>query len=159
MHIIWKGQFHFQIIVSPAKGEQLKINIDGPKVLVGDFVIDGPGEYEIKNIFIQGIPSSGDPIYTIDAEDMRLCYLGDFSQKELVPEQLDKMGDIDILLVSAGVGKIVSQIEPRVVIPMGEGINKFLKEMGRKAISPQPKLLIKKKDLPKEETKIVVLKS
>jgi hypothetical protein len=39
-----------------------------------------------------------------------------------------------------------------------DGVDKFLKEMGKKSIEPQPKLLIKKKDLPAEETNIVVLK-
>ena len=49
-------------------------------------------------------------------------------------------------------------MEPRIVIPMGEGVSKFLKAMGKKSIQAQPKLLIKKKDLLKEETQIVVLK-
>jgi len=163
MHIIWRGQFRFQILVSPIKGEQVKLTIDPPKLEVNagesPFLIEGPGEYEIKDIFIQGIASFyPNTIYTIDAEEMRLCHLGDFNQKELTPEQLDKMGDIDILLVPAGASKIVSQIEPRIVIPTGEGISKFLKAMGRKTIAPQPKILIKKKDLPKEETKVIVLK-
>jgi hypothetical protein len=150
VHIIWRGQFRFQIIVSPAKGEQLKINIDDSKILVGDFVIEGPGEYEIKDVFVQGVNSD----YLIDAEGMRICYL-------LGGEKADEFGEVDILLVPANKAKLVSQIEPRIVIPMGvspPGISKFLKEMGRKTITPQPKLLIKKKDLPREETEIVVLK-
>jgi L-ascorbate metabolism protein UlaG (beta-lactamase superfamily) len=35
-------------------------------------------------------------IYTIDAEDMRFCHLGDLGQSELNPEQLDKFGQIDV---------------------------------------------------------------
>lgn len=162
MHIIWKGQFRFQLITAPVKGEQVYINIDSPKVELktgdGPFFIDGPGEYEIKDIFLQGIPAGPqNTIYTIEAEGIRLCYLGNFDQKELTPDQLDKLGDTDILMVPAQMAKIVSQIEPRIVIPMGEGVNKFLKEMGRKSVQSQPKLLIKKKDLP-QEMKIVVLK-
>ena len=163
MHVIWKGQFRFQLIAAPVKGEQVSINIDSPKVEIKTgngpaFLIEGPGEYEVKDIFLQGIfSSSQNTIYTIEAEGIRLCYLGNFDQKELTPNQLDKLGDIDILIVPARMAKIVSQIEPRMVIPMGEGINKFLKEMGRKSVQTQPKLLIKKKDLP-EEMKIVALK-
>ncbi len=185
------------------------------------FLIEGPGEYEIKSVFIQGIhllgaakPSlAGDEtksqrpwhdekegkergentIYTIEAEDLKLCHLGDFGQKELSDEQLEKIGDIDILMIpvggvytidSKGAAKIISQIEPKIVIPMHyqiperqrrvemkrqlhrlpklkvklEGIDKFLKAMGTKSTEPQNKLSIKKKDLSSEGLKIVVLK-
>ena len=151
------------------------------------FLIEGPGEYEIRGIFIQGISSFHDSregkergrntIYTIDAEDMRICHLGDLGQKELTPEQLDKIDNVDILMVpvggtytvdAKGASGIISQIEPRIVIPMHykipklkiklEGVDRFLKEMGKKTSEAQQKLLIKKKDLPKEETKIIVLK-
>lgn len=150
------------------------------------FLIEGPGEYERKGVFIQGISSFHDEkegkergqntIYTIDAEEMRLCHLGDFGEIELSPEQLEQIGDVDILMIpvggvytidAKGAAKIIAQIEPRIVIPMHyhlpklkvklDGLDKFLKEMGRKSVEPQPKLLIKKKDLPPEETKIVIL--
>lgn len=149
------------------------------------FLIEGPGEYEVKGVFIQGIPSFHDnvqgkqrgqnTIYTIEAEDMRLCHLGDLGQKELTSEQIEEIGDIDILMIPVGgvytinskeANRIIAQLEPRIVIPMHyhipklkiklEGVDKFLKEFGRKSIVPQPKLLIKKKDLT-EETKLVVL--
>jgi len=38
-------------------------------------------------------------------------------------------------------------------------LDKFLKVMGHKTIEPQNKLTVKKKDLPEEETQIVVLES
>ena len=163
--------------------------IGGPATGSGQatpFLIEGPGEYERKDIFIQGISSFHDEkngaergmntIYTLEAEEMRLCHLGDFGEKELSPEQLEKIGDIDILMApvggtytidAKGAAKIISQIEPRIVIPMHYRLPKlsvkidelepFLKEMGRKLAEPQEKLLIKKKDLIAEETKIVVL--
>lgn len=215
MHIIWQGQSCFQIIVSQSKGEQTRIVIDPfsediglkPLKLEADvllvshnhadhnnikavsgssFLIEGPGEYEIKDIFIQGIPAFHDDkegrekgqntIYKIEAEELRLCHLGDLGQKELTVEQLDQIGEVDILLVPVGgvytiddkgAAKIISQIEPRIVIPMHyqlpklkvklDDVDKFLKEMGRKSAEPQAKLIIKKKDLSEEETKIVIL--
>ena len=152
------------------------------------FIIDGPGEHERKVVSIEGIPAFHDDkegkergldtIYTIEAEEMRICHLGDFGQKELTPEQLEKIGDIDILMIPVGgvftidakeASKVIAQIEPRIVIPMHysvpklkiklDGIEPFLKEMGRKSVEPQEKLLVKKKDLIEEETKIVVLQS
>src|SRR3989344_8169479 len=163
--------------------------IGGPSTGSGQatpFFIQGPGEYERKDIFIQGISSFHDEksgaerglntIYTIEAEEMKLCHLGDFGEKELSPEQLEKIGDVDILMVpiggmftldAKGAAKIISQIEPRIVIPMHyslpklkvkiDGLEPFLKEMGQKSAESQPKLLIKKKDLTAEETKVVVL--
>ena len=87
------------------------------------------------------------------------------------------MGNIDILLVPIGgvytintdqASEVISQIEPRIVIPMHykipalkvniEGINKFSKEMGVKETEALDKLRITKKDLPQEETKVVILK-
>jgi len=66
----------------------------------------------------------------------------------------------------------MSQIEPRITIPMHyqipklnppaggklEGLDKFLKALGLKSITPENKLSIKKKDLSPEEAKIIVLK-
>lgn len=216
MHIIWHGQACFQIIASLAKGEQISICIDpfskeiglrppsfnADIVLVthnhfdhnnysslrGDaFLINGPGEYERKGIFIQGILSWHDnkqgserglnTIYTIELENMRLCHLGDLGQKELTEKQVSQIGEVDILMIPVGgtytingieAAKIISQIEPLLVIPMHyaipglkvklDSVDKFLKAMGLKSVQAQPKLLIKKKDLIGEETKVVVLK-
>ncbi|MBA7618173.1 hypothetical protein ES703_25494 [subsurface metagenome] len=214
MHINWYGQSCFQIQASRNKGEQVSIVIDpfdeatglripslsadvllithshhdhnNRKAVKGNpFLIEEPGEYEVKDIFIQGISTFHDEeegkkrglntIYTIEVEGIKLCHLGDLGQKELTSDQLEKIGDVDILMVpvggvytinSKGAAKTISQIEPRLVIPMHyhipklkiklETLDKFLKEMGRKSAQSQPKLLIKKKDLP-AETKIVVL--
>lgn len=150
------------------------------------FVITGPGEYEIKDISVRGIPSFHDEkegkergentIYMIEAEGMRLCHLGDLGQSELTADQVSKIGNIDILFVPVGgvytidakaATKIVSQIEPRIVIPMHymlanlrfklEKVDEFLKEMGVKNAEAQPKLAIKLRDFTSEETKVIVL--
>ncbi|MDI6591600.1 MAG: MBL fold metallo-hydrolase [Patescibacteria group bacterium] len=216
MNIFWHGQSCFEITTSPTKSNQVKIVIDPfsegiglrvPKleadilcithsysdhnnlkaVSGSSFLIQDPGEYEIKGVFIQGIPSWHDQkegkergeniIYTLEAEDLRLCHLGDLDQKELTSEQLEKIGEIDILMIPIGgvftisakeALKIMSQIEPKITIPMHyqipklkiklEGLDKFLKTLGLKSIEPLPKLSIKKKDFSEEEAKIIVLK-
>jgi L-ascorbate metabolism protein UlaG (beta-lactamase superfamily) len=100
-------------------------------------IIKGPGEYEIKEVFIRGIPGfydnsqgakSGDTtIYTIETEGIRICHLGNLGQKELSPVQLDKTGEVDILMIPVGgiytidageAIKIMAQIEPKITIPM-----------------------------------------
>jgi len=149
-------------------------------------VIAGPGEYDAKGVFIRGIPGFHDnsrgsergdiTIYTIEAEGMRLCHLGDLGQKELSSDQLEKIGEVDILMVPAGgvytinaaeAIKIMAQVEPKITIPMHyqipklkiklEGVDKFLKALGIKSLKPLSKLSIKKKDLLSEEAKIIVL--
>jgi L-ascorbate metabolism protein UlaG (beta-lactamase superfamily) len=216
MNITWKGQSCFQVVSQKSKTNPVTIVIDpfseeiglrgsfgqadivlithnhsdhnNAKGVSGDpFVIDGPGEYEVKEIYVQGIPSFHDgvegkdhglnTIYIVEAEDLRICHLGDIGQKELTEEQLDKIGDIDILMIPVGGNfsvdakeavKIMGQIEPRITIPMHyalprlkmklEGVDNFLKILGIKSIVPENKLSIKKKDISIEEAKIVVLK-
>lgn len=149
-------------------------------------LVDGPGEYEIKEVFIQGISSFHDSslgkergqntIYIIEVEEMKICHLGDFGQKELTEEQVEKIGEVDILMIPVGgvytisakeAVKVMSQIEPSITIPMHyqvprlrvklDGLDKFLKIMGVKKIEPLPRLSIKKRDILSEEAKIVVL--
>lgn len=216
MQIIWHGQSCFQIASSQGKNSQVNIIIDPfdetiglrvPKleadillithshhdhnnvkaVLGSPVLISGPGEYEIKEVFVQGISafhdsSSGkergqNTIYTIEAEGIRLCHLGDFGQKELTSEQIEKIGEVNILMVPIGgiytisakeAARIMSQIEPSIIIPMHyqipklklklDELDKFLKIMGIKKIEPLAKLSIKKKDISPEEAKIIILK-
>ena len=151
------------------------------------FVVDGPGEYDIKGVFVQGIHSWHDEkegkergdntIYTIDAEDLKLCHLGDFGQKELSEKQVNDIGEVDVLMVPVGgtytidgrvAAKVISQIEPKIVIPMHyqipklkiklDEVNKFLKIMGVKGEDGANKLSIKKKDLSLEGMRIITLK-
>lgn len=215
MNILWHGQACFQIIASPAKNSQIRIVIDPYSEEIGlklpkleadivlvthahydhnnvkavsgtTFLVESPGEYEVKGVFVQGVPSWHDEkegkergsntIYTIDTEELRLCHLGDLGQTELTSEQLEKIGDVDILMIpvgsvytidAKGAAKIMAQIEPKITIPMHyglpklkvklDGLDKFLKAIGLKHIAPLPKLSIKKKDISEKEAKIVVL--
>lgn len=152
------------------------------------FIIDGPGEYEKKGIEIRGVLAFHDvkegkekgvvTIFVIESEDMRICHLGDLGQKELSDEQLEKLGEVDILMVPVGGGstlsgeqasKIINQIEPRMVVPMHykipglslkiDSVDGFLKAMGEDKITPQDKIVIKKKELPEDdEATVVVMK-
>ncbi len=212
MHIIWHGQNCFQIITQKIKDGQVNIVIDPfskeiglkPPSLSADillishnqhhnlksikgnpFLISGPGEYEVKRVFIQGIPSKElsdkqserNTIYTIESEEIRICYLGNLKQKELNKNQLEEIGEVDILIIPIGgtdtinskqASEIINQIEPKIVIPMHyqipklklklKSLKEFLKVMGQSSIEPQNKLIIKKKNLSGEEIKIIVLK-
>lgn len=148
--------------------------------------ISGAGEYEVKNIAIRGIPSFHDSrlgqergpntIYRIEAEGMSVAHLGDFGESALREETLEALGDIDILLIPVGgtytinaetAGKIINQIEPRLVIPMHyhlpglkiklAAVEDFLKAYGAPKAERLEKLNVRKKELPETETRVVVL--
>lgn len=176
--ITFAGQSCFQISVSNSKDNSADIVINPLKEEKADillltkdnkvkttkgesFVIEGPGEYEVKEVFVQGIPSSKDIIYVLGSEEMRFCHLGNLGQKELTDEQLEKIGQIDVLMISVcdEVQKIIGQIEPKIVIPMDyENVAKFLKTMGKNSVVPQDKFVVKLSTLPKEGAmEIVVL--
>lgn len=143
------------------------------------FMITGPGEYDIKGAYVKGLSGGkGHTIYVIDVEDMRICHLGLAVEEELTDKQIEEIGEVDILMVPVGGGesvdgkgaiKIMSQIEPRITIPMYynlpglkeklEPIDNFLKALGIKSLPPQAKLSVKKKDLPSDEAKIIALES
>ena len=140
----------------------------------GTFVIDSPGEYEIKGINVLGIADEENTLYNIEIDGIKIAHLG-FLGKDLDDGKIALINDPDIVLVPIGNGtvldaekamKLINKIEPLVAIPMlydikGLKIKRaplsvFLKESEAKE-SSQPKLTIKKKDLIEEETKIVIL--
>jgi L-ascorbate metabolism protein UlaG (beta-lactamase superfamily) len=144
------------------------------------FVISGPGEYEVKGVTIKGVKLSSDAnsiktAYLINAEDLQIGYLGEISKKEVTPELVGFFEDVDVLMIPIGAGEmldanaamaLVNQIEPKIAIPMyykipglkrkADSLELFLKEAGV-SVKPEEKLLIKKKDLNIEETKIFPL--
>jgi L-ascorbate metabolism protein UlaG (beta-lactamase superfamily) len=154
------------------------------------FIIDGAGEYEIKKIIIKGIDSYHDNqegkergpnvIYKIEMEGIKICHLGDLGQNNLINGQLEKIGQVDILLIPIGgvftvdwksANSIISQIEPRIIIPMhykisgvkGEllkldTVDNFCKERGASSKNAVNKFSIKKKDLPQEGSETVIMK-
>jgi L-ascorbate metabolism protein UlaG (beta-lactamase superfamily) len=145
------------------------------------FMIDGPGEYDVKDHTITGIPikqPDGNYVtaYLIVAEGIRILNLAHIKKLSLSEEELEDLGDVDVLFVPVGgnsvmdfdeAAKAVNFIEPLIVIPThyktpglkveAESEEKFLKEMGNK-FEKMDKLTLKKKDLvPTENSKVIVL--
>lgn len=130
------------------------------------FVITGPGEYEVKDIFIKGFLSQGkerlNTIYMMTFEGMKLCFLGaDLATPELPAAVREGIEDVDILFAPVDSYKLAVSLEPSLIIPMAytkPALEQFLKEAGEKNGEPQDKLVVKKKDLEGKEGQIVVLK-
>lgn len=138
------------------------------------FLVDEPGEYEVNETFIYGIPVGSTTIYLIEDEGVTAAFLGKLDVG-LTDEQLERIEGADILFLPVGsLNKeqrttLISQIEPRIIIPYLfkqpkvktdlEPLDGFLKEMGIKSAEAQEKLTIKAKDLPQDETKVVLLEA
>ena len=150
------------------------------------FVVNTPGEYETKNVFIWGIHSWHDTnegadrgdniIFIFQIDGIKIAHLGDLGTN-LTDEQFAKLEGVDILMIPVGgvytingqkAAEVVNKVEPRMVIPMHykipglklklDGVNKFCDEMGVKLNGPEEKLKISKKELPVEDVQIIILK-
>lgn len=139
------------------------------------FVVEHTGEYEVQGVFVTGIDApkkdgSAHSIYRIDAEGMHVGFLGALD-RQLTAKEVDALGTIDILILPAGGGTVLSpqdavavtgQIEPRLVIPAYVGSGSFAavdvvkREMGCPSEDMQ-KLKITRAQLPEEDMRMVVL--
>jgi L-ascorbate metabolism protein UlaG (beta-lactamase superfamily) len=149
------------------------------------YVVKTAGEFDVKGVSIYGVESFHDIqggkerginiIYRIDMDDISIVHLGDLGHV-LDNKQLEMLVGTDILMIPVG-GKftldakkaveVISQIEPRIVIPMHyklpdtkidvDGVEKFIKEIGVKP-REEEKLKISKKDLPAEDMELVIMK-
>jgi hypothetical protein len=76
--------------------------------------LDGAGEYEIGDIVVNAIDTKeGGVMYRIDVDGIKIGLVGN----GVKTEELDELGPIDILGTSNA--KIVSIVEPKIVVPMG----------------------------------------
>lgn len=174
----------------------LTISSDNPEnnykegVKTEPMVFDWPGEYEARDIMFQGITAyhfskeDGETdtgeivIFVIRFEDLSICHLGGLGHR-MPSRLLDKIGDIDILMIPVGgngtidakkAEEVIAQLEPKVAIPMQynvpglkkpenlDDLDKFLKETGGSDVTPFEVYEPKKADLTGEKTDIVVMK-
>lgn len=150
-------------------------------------VLDSPGEYEVKGAMITGVParlhidgpeehSNNATIYSVVLDGVHVGLLGNIAP-DLKDEQVEALGTVDVLVIPVGnhgltldatsAAKIISQLEPKYVIPthydddgvkyeVGQAkLDDFLKEIGSHP-DPQPKLRVTNRDLPLETTVVVL---
>ena len=137
--------------------------------------ITGPGEYEMHDVFVTGIRTYHDgakgvergynTIYLIEVEGLVICHLGDLGHT-LTEEQAEAMAKVDVLLIPAGGGpvlsstqaaELVAQIEPRLVIPMQfatatgdkdrEDVSGFCRHLGLAVPEAEEKVTLRHSDL------------
>lgn len=152
-----------------------------PEAVTGyQHIINGPGEYEIGNVFITGISTpvesrvAPNVLYLFDYNGLTVAHLGDMHK---VPSQtqIEALEEVGVLLLPVGGGnslnaaqasELVSMLEPNIVIPMHyrmphlkvelDDVERFLKEMGVTEPKEESSLKVSAGSLP-EETEIVLL--
>ena len=147
-------------------------------------VISRPGEYEVRGVFIIGLPTFHDAeegrtrgrntCYVMEIDDIRVCHLGDIGH---VPSSryVQEISGVDVLFAPAGgvstidakaMAETVRLVNPKIVIPMHyrtevvtwlDPLSKFTTEMGLAEVIPQPKLSFTRSGLPSDGTKVMVL--
>jgi L-ascorbate metabolism protein UlaG (beta-lactamase superfamily) len=137
-------------------------------------LVNGPGEYEIQEVFITGVQTYHDnekgkthgknTVYVIEIDDIVIGHLGDIGHV-LTEEQVEAMSSVDVLLVPAGGGptitpaqaaEIIGQVDPSIVIPMQfrtekgdherDPIDGFIREMGITEYQTEERLNVRKVD-------------
>ncbi|KKQ31957.1 MAG: Zn-dependent hydrolase of the beta-lactamase fold-like protein [Candidatus Nomurabacteria bacterium GW2011_GWA1_37_20] len=145
------------------------------------FVITGPGDYEIKEIFIKGVLGDAliagkkyiNTIYSLSVDDISIVFLGALgvlADSEISKEAREAMNNPDLLFIPIGgnglldaksAAKLASSLEPSIIIPMDFddiSLKAFLKETGEEKAEVVDKLTLKAKDLEGKEGEVVVLK-
>jgi L-ascorbate metabolism protein UlaG (beta-lactamase superfamily) len=144
--------------------------------------VDGPGEYEMAGSLIEGVATYRDKqrgkelgkntAFMIHLDDVTVCHLGALAHT-LNSSQIEALKDADVLLVPIGGGttldaaaavEVVSQLEPRIVIPMlygtpgetSDAVDKFCKELAVTDLTVQPRLQVARTTLP-DETRVILL--
>lgn len=214
MNISWQGLSSFQIVAKVPTGEvnvvvdpydnstglRFPRTLDADMVLVSSdsesannveavqgtpFVIQEPGEYEVKDMFVFAIsaPTKGNEktggtpnlLFRMEAEGMQVAHLGSLD-RELTDTELQQLQNIDILMVPVGGGRVmtakvaatvIGQIEPRVIIPMTydipnvkeslASVDEFCKAMGACRQEEVTKYKVTRTDLPEEDMVIMKL--
>lgn len=98
-------------------------------------ILQGPGDYEVKNVMVTGLPTSrngkdgndtGNVAYFLDFDGFTIGHLGDLG-KTPAQRQVEELGDIDVLLVPVSgahtldvsrIAEVISLLDPRIVVPM-----------------------------------------
>jgi L-ascorbate metabolism protein UlaG (beta-lactamase superfamily) len=151
-----------------------------PTSLEAAFVLDGPGEYEVKEVLLTGVRTYRDDVkgkergrqtaFVSELDGIHTFHLGEIGHL-LSEEKLAEIGRIEVACIPIGgalsatrAAELVAQLDPRIVVPLPvcedeadceEALKKFIHEMGAEPAT-QPKLSITASSLPIETTTVLL---
>jgi len=118
MIITYHGDDKFRI-----KTKEAVISLNADYIDIDGFRIDGPGEYERNNVFVEA--PFEQLAFKILVEDMTIFYPGKL--KKFADKQVEMLDSVDLLFLPAGGGDSMSlkdslelsaKLEPSIIIPM-----------------------------------------
>ncbi len=152
-----------------------------PSSLEEAFVLDAPGEYEVKQVLLTGVRTFRDEshgasrgrnvAFVVELDGLHTIHLGDIGHL-LSEEKLGDIGSVDVACVPIGgalsanrAAELMAQLGPRIVVPLpvceeesdcDEALDKFFHEMGATRPPVQPKLTLTTSGLPQETTTVLL---
>jgi hypothetical protein len=151
-----------------------------PTSLEPAFLLDSPGEYEVHEVLITGVPSFRDDAqgaergantcFVYELDGVHVVHLGDVGHL-LSEDELGDIGPVDVVCVPVGGSlapdrgaELVAQLDANLVVPMpidseGSGageLAKFLHEMSVQHGEPVPKLTVTSSSVPSETTVVLL---
>jgi L-ascorbate metabolism protein UlaG (beta-lactamase superfamily) len=152
-----------------------------PASLEDAFCLDGPGEYEVKDVLIAGVRTFRDErrgadrgrnvAFVVELDGVHVVHLGDIGHL-LTEEKLTDIGTVDVVCIPIGgtlsatkAAELATQLDAKVVVPMpvcsdadsDEALSKFFHEMGISApATPQSKLSLMPSTLPSEVSTVLL---
>lgn len=170
---------------SPLPKAKGKASRDGqtllPASLEDAFCLDGPGEYEVKDVLLTGVRAYRDDhkgrergrnvAFVVELDGVHVIHLGDIGHL-FTEDKLVDIGTVDVCCVPIGgalsankAAELVAQLDAKVIVPMtvcddneaGDALARFLHEMGiTAALAPAPKLSLMPGSLPAEVSTVVL---
>jgi len=151
-----------------------------PSSLDDAFVLDGPGEYEVRHVLLTGVRTFRDDeqgtargrqtAFVVELDGIHTIHLGEIGHL-LTEEKLADIGQVDVACVPVGgaltptkAAELIAQLDAKIVVPMPvvddgpateASIAKFLHEMGAEP-TPQPKLTVTVSTVPNEPTTVLL---
>ncbi|HEY7598776.1 MAG TPA: MBL fold metallo-hydrolase [Candidatus Limnocylindrales bacterium] len=159
-----------QAPASHMRGEGIKV----PTSLGPAFLLDGPGEYEVHGVLVNGVRTFRDDqkgaargrntSFVFELDGLHAIHLGDIGHT-LGEEALGEIGAVDVVclplggaLSAAKAAELVAQLEANLIVPMqadgayGAELERFLHEMGVQQSEPAARLAVTISSLPQEPT-------
>ena len=136
------------------------------------FVVDGPGSYEAKGIFISGgfmaeVKGRRENAFSLTLEGMTIAVLGQTDTLQLPNETKELLMHPDILILPLdGIMtpkdsyKLAMTLEPMIIVPVDyedDVLKQFIKEAGADKPEVMDKLTLKRKDLEGKDGTIMLL--
>ena len=152
-----------------------------PSSLDDAFVLDGPGEFEVKEVLVTGVRTYRDDArgaeagkgvsFAVEVDGIHTVHLGEIGHL-LTEEKLGDIGQVDIACIPVGgalsatkAAELIAQLDPRIVVPMPvcddeaeceTALDRFFHEMGGGRPPIQPKLSVMPSGLPAETTTVLL---